>query len=118
MDKIYNFATLTLAATSASLSEDGFLEYKLKDRTFIIPLMHRPSPSKAFSPSQGSAPDQIMAQHQETRFYDRMEPSIDDTIWNWRGWTLQERYLSRGILDFTQTQIFWECQREFASECG
>jgi hypothetical protein len=94
MDKTYKFARLTLAATSASTSEDGFLDYTLKGSTFTIPLTHCSSPSD------------IVAQHQEKRSYDRMEPSVDDTIWNTRGWTLQERHLSRRILHFTQPQIF------------
>lgn len=106
MDKTYKFARLTLAATSASTSEDGFLDYTLKDSTFTIPLMHYSSLSD------------IVAQHQEKRSRDGMEFSVEDTIWNTRGWTLQERHLSRRILHFTQSQIFWECRRGFASECG
>lgn len=115
MDKIYKFARLTLAATSASTSEDGFLEYHLKNDTFTIPLTHCIDPSEALLCCPVY---QIVAQHHETRSYDRMEPSVDMTIRNTRGWTLQERHLSRRLLHFTRTQIFWECRRGFASECG
>lgn len=118
MDKIYKFARLTLAATSASTSEDGFVDYQLKDQTFTVPLTHCMNGTRGTSDVNSSADYEITLQHQETRSYDRWEPSVDDTVWNTRGWTLQERHLSRRLLHFTHTQIFWECRRGFSSECG
>jgi hypothetical protein len=36
--------------------------------------------------------------------------------WNHRGWTYQERYLSRRCLVFTEKQIYWQCQKETWNE--
>jgi hypothetical protein len=35
---------------------------------------------------------------------------ILDSVWNTRGWTFQERLLSRRILYFGRHQLLWECQ--------
>ncbi|KAH7090617.1 heterokaryon incompatibility protein-domain-containing protein [Paraphoma chrysanthemicola] len=116
MDKIYKSAWLTLAATSASTSEDGFLDYQLRDRSFTIPLQHCQSPMEITLQARNN--DHIVARFMETRNSSRLEPDIDESTWNSRGWTLQERHLSQRILHFSRTQIFWECRRGFASECG
>jgi hypothetical protein len=35
-----------------------------------------------------------------------------------RGWTLQERLLSRRILHFTECELVWECKTTLLCECG
>lgn len=114
MDKIYRHAFVTLAATSASTSEDGFLDYALKDRTFSI----RPRRSQDQTSAPYGEDDIITVRFMESTHHDRMEPDVEESTWNKRGWTLQERHLSRRIIHFSRTQIFWECRRGFASECG
>ncbi|OAL47988.1 HET-domain-containing protein [Pyrenochaeta sp. DS3sAY3a] len=37
---------------------------------------------------------------------------MDQSLWNTRGWTLQESLLGRRKLVFTQTQVHWECCEE------
>jgi hypothetical protein len=34
---------------------------------------------------------------------------LEETTWNSRGWTMQERVLSRRVMVFTQEQVFWVC---------
>ena len=34
---------------------------------------------------------------------------VSETIWNHRGWTFQERFLSKRLLTFTSGQIIWQC---------
>jgi hypothetical protein len=36
--------------------------------------------------------------------------NLKDSKWNSRGWTFQERLLSRRVLMFTEDQIFWNCE--------
>lgn len=38
------------------------------------------------------------------------------SAWNSRGWTLQEAWLSRRILCFTESQCYWECRGTCISE--
>jgi hypothetical protein len=41
---------------------------------------------------------------------------MDDSTYNTRGWTFQERLLSRRCIYFTDIQIFFECQQHLYSE--
>lgn len=115
MDKIYKCAWVTLAATSASSSEDGFLNYLLQDRIFTMCL---PSYSSDHSDLTNPNACCIHARYMKQGNSSRFEPDVDNTVWNSRGWTLQERHLSRRTIHFSKSQIFWECRRSVESECG
>ncbi|KAF2804646.1 HET-domain-containing protein [Mytilinidion resinicola] len=39
----------------------------------------------------------------------REEHYLEDTTWNRRGWTMQERVLARRSLIFTDEQVYWAC---------
>lgn len=41
---------------------------------------------------------------------------VDDSTYNTRSWTFQERLLSRRCFFFTDTQVFFECQKHLLSE--
>ena len=41
---------------------------------------------------------------------------IDNSYWNNRGWTYQERFLSRRCLIFTTYQVYFQCRTEIRSE--
>lgn len=45
-----------------------------------------------------------------------LDTIVDNSTYNARGWTFQERLLSRHCFYFTETQIFFECQRYVYSE--
>jgi hypothetical protein len=45
-----------------------------------------------------------------------LNSSLEYSTWNKRGWTLQEKLLSRRCLRFDIDQVFWECQCD--SWCG
>ncbi|OOF97382.1 hypothetical protein ASPCADRAFT_166162 [Aspergillus carbonarius ITEM 5010] len=36
---------------------------------------------------------------------------LESTEWNSRGWTMQERTLSRRVLVFTREQVYWACRK-------
>ncbi|CAN9146386.1 unnamed protein product [Alternaria alternata] len=118
MDKVYKSAFVTLAATSASTSEDGFLDYMLADKTFTIPLLRYPDGQLADGSPDTVVAESIVARYMEGRDTQHMETDVDGSTWNERAWTLQERHLARRIIHFSANQIFWECRRGFASECG
>ncbi|CAN9447774.1 unnamed protein product [Alternaria alternata] len=118
MDKVYRSAFVTLAATSASTSEDGFLDYMLADKTFTIPLPRYPDRQLAVGSPDTVVTESIVARYMEGRDTQHMETDVDGSTWNERAWTLQERHLARRIIHFSANQIFWECRRGFASECG
>lgn len=41
---------------------------------------------------------------------------VEDSIWSTRAWTFQERLLSKRVLVFTKTQVYWSCRSTFYSE--
>ncbi|KAK5653484.1 hypothetical protein OQA88_8970 [Cercophora sp. LCS_1] len=43
---------------------------------------------------------------------------LDASRWNTRGWTFQERMLSRRIVYFGRHQLYWECQKDVLNEDG
>lgn len=45
-----------------------------------------------------------------------LDSFMDNSTYNTRGWTFQERLLSRRCLYFTDTQVFFECQEHSFSE--
>ncbi len=49
-------------------------------------------------------------------YWTPLDLALDGSTYNTRGWTFQERLLSRRCLYFTETQIFFECQQSLHSE--
>ena len=107
MNEIYGSAYLTIAATSAVSSTEGFLG-RSQEVECSIPLHGDTRTEPAFcltltemldGGDQGSWAD-----------------SIETARWNTRGWTFQERLLSKRVLHFTTRKIFWECRTTDASE--
>ncbi|KAL9629826.1 MAG: hypothetical protein Q9204_005055 [Flavoplaca sp. TL-2023a] len=104
MNDVYECSHLTLVATSAVSSNEGFVE---RPRLPIVTLPYRddddPTIEGRFSISRS-----IYGRHP----WDL----VDETAWNTRGWTYQERLLSRRLLHFTSSVLFWECRSIDRSE--
>ena len=106
MDKVYQNATITIAASQASDSSKGFLDRNLPRvytpthisiggihghaLLFPIPLKFAGNPN-------------LLAEMEE-------EPLTA------RGWVLQERYMARRTIHFTQDQVFLECEGNLLAE--
>ncbi|CAN9414767.1 unnamed protein product [Alternaria alternata] len=116
MDKVYKSAFVTLAATSASTSEDGFLDYMLADRIFTILLPCHLDGKLADGFLGTAVTESIVVRYAEMRDTQHMEADVDGSTWNERAWTLQERHLARRIIHFSTTEIFWECRRGLVKE--
>lgn len=90
MERVYSSAYVTLAASCASGTEDGFLKPR--------PLRHCVK----------------MRSQRDTPYYvcnsiDDFGRDVDRGELNKRAWVLQERALSRRTIYFTENQIYWEC---------
>ncbi|KAK8015101.1 hypothetical protein PG990_008397 [Apiospora arundinis] len=103
MAKIYSNAYVTIVATSAKSAQDGFLNRKAPEV----------SPAKIpYSIPTGSSIEvghcYLQAKHTPSCYH---EPTMDleAAVWNSRGWTFQERILSRRLIHFTRDLIFIEC---------
>lgn len=119
MEMVYKNAWVTVAATSASTSEDGFLAYPLRDRMLELRLVLQiRSGLEHASPCPQLCPTSIFVRYMEQPDHGYFENDVEITTWNSRGWTLQERHLAQRILHFSRSQIFLECKDAYRSECG
>ena len=49
-------------------------------------------------------------------WFTRGKEDADFSRWSQRAWTMQEKFLSRRTLLFTQEQVFWSCQQAYYCE--
>ncbi|KAK0712604.1 heterokaryon incompatibility protein-domain-containing protein [Lasiosphaeria miniovina] len=100
MGDIWESALVTVIAASGRDASAGLLGVNLP-RAF-----HQRS-MKVLEPSD-CAPALFVVTSQSQRPVGRS--CVAETIWTTRGWTLQERALSRRTLAFTDDETFWSCQ--------
>ncbi|KAM0276006.1 hypothetical protein ACHAQH_007176 [Verticillium albo-atrum] len=105
MASVYRNAAVTLAASCAVSGDTGlFLE---RNPGLKIKMPYR-------SP-EGEVLGEYYLLHRTAQPFSN---EVVDGSLNTRGWGLQERFLSRRILHFGMTQVFWECQTRTWSEAG
>jgi hypothetical protein len=97
MGDIYRNAKFTIAATSSIDTKDGFLSTR----------KHRYGPKISY--------DGPGTSQQSDCFYPDTTPldmwsNVENTTWNSRGWTMQERVLSSNVIHFTQNPLVLECR--------
>jgi hypothetical protein len=91
MDEIYSNAILTIVGAASANAEHGL-------------------PGVSVSRTE----KQVRANIDGTTVANVLEPAagaITFSCWNTRGWTYQERMLSRELLTFTSSQVFYQCHR-------
>lgn len=102
MDRIYNSAYLTIAASNAESDNSGFLVSRTKPSIEPVELQYR---------EEGSQHIQkwwfAIAGNLEGRAQDNVRQGVDHSTLNSRAWVLQERLLSPRVVHFTKTQIVW-----------
>ncbi|KAF2972794.1 hypothetical protein GQX73_g804 [Xylaria multiplex] len=89
MEDVYSCAYVTIAASSTTSPFDGFLLER---------------PKRAYATVMTPNGPLYLAEA-----IDDFAGDVEGGILNTRGWVLQERALSRRIIHFTSTQIYWEC---------
>lgn len=90
MEQVFSDAHFTIAASSAKLSNEGFL------------LPRKPRPCVQVS-------TQSTGQLYVCPNIDNFHKDVELGELNRRGWVLQETVLSRRSIYFSSTQIYWEC---------
>ena len=104
MPSIYSQATVTITASRASSVEEGFLQKR--------PLMGLEAPDAVFKlPFRTSSGSGDMGSVV-------LLPPTDECIepLDQRGWTMQERFLSRRIIEYGTRQTRWSCRKHMDSK--
>ncbi|KAI1655573.1 HET-domain-containing protein [Daldinia decipiens] len=101
MDKIYRSATFTLVAALNNPNGDGLPGHQGKPRDLYSSIWIPPYDANV--ETRGISPNGIGS-------------LVDSSLWNRRGWTFQERLLSRRCLFITEHQAMFKCSQAEASE--
>jgi hypothetical protein len=109
MDQVYKNAHVTIVATSATCSTDGFLHNKSAESRIIVPVING---------GLDSSTTDIILQPLSYGPMAHYHREVEQSVWNSRAWTTQERYLSQRTLHFAATQVYWECCSETKAESG
>ncbi|KAF8849933.1 HET-domain-containing protein [Acephala macrosclerotiorum] len=108
MSQIYGFSFITLVAASAASVHGGIPGLRKGSRSaeqkevVVVPATNVDDNCKALvglSLMTTLQPVSSITDHY-----------LDQTVWNSRGWTMQERALSRRVLVFTHEQMYWVCR--------
>lgn len=101
MGDIYRRAQITFAAASSMSTNDGFLRRMPPRHSVRIPYQ---------SSVHRSIDGQFYLTFSEQGYTENFGGDVEESIWNERGWTFQERQLSRRILIFGKRQFYFECR--------
>lgn len=100
MAQIYNRSTLTISASRAPSSETGFLQGTNADddtRSGFVSICHPRGLGRYYLSQRAPESSSYLT-------------DVERGPLNSRGWTLQERILSRRSIFFGAAQMHWECQ--------
>jgi len=108
MGDIYRRAYVTIVAASSKSTNDGFLRRYSPARAVSMPFRcySHPEISGEYSVSFTEFDD----------YLEEFKSDVEGSAWNERGWTFQERLLSRRNVFFGEHQIYFECRTHRHSE--
>jgi hypothetical protein len=119
MCNVYKRSYCNIAATSASDDTEGC--FFARDMEIDLPLRINFGPAMdAVEPTShtisADVANECLADAYDIQNEQMWFEDVDVSILNSRGWVLQERMMASRVLNFTNTQIYWECNELQASE--
>jgi hypothetical protein len=93
MEDVFSSAYVTLSATRAADMNAGFLGPRSERACYPLDVSSKDSTSRIYL----------------CNFIDDFKEDVERSELSKRGWVFQERALSRRIIHFTETQLYWEC---------
>ena len=117
MHLVYRHAVTTIVATSATSSYDGFLH---RDYSKDLAVKVAYSTIGEDTNASGVEHQKYFVASLPSIYYQEWYPffAINASVWNTRGWTMQERCLSTRMLHFCRNKLFFECRAGIQSEEG
>jgi hypothetical protein len=111
MDQIYHNAYVTISASSAKSCDEGFLHLRTPP---MVPI-HVPFCTENCSVGTLEMIRRLSSEGPSIEEIGSHRP-IDPI--ELRGWTLQESFMSRRMLVYSQFQLFWTCTKSWVSDGG
>jgi hypothetical protein len=109
MLSVYEEAYVTICATASKSSQDGFLS---RDALLQQPVVVMP-----FYPANNSGRGEYNMYPDSGHIVQgTWSTDVGNSVWSQRGWTFQERVLSRRTIHFTKNKIYFECRMSDGSE--
>lgn len=107
MSEIYSHASLVIAAANSSAAHEGVLKPRPSRKTVVVPF-HTPGVINGYV---------TIGEQVSTELYrDEFRKDVQEATLGSRGWTLQERLLSRRTIFFGKEEFHWECRSARWSE--
>ncbi|KAI1135697.1 heterokaryon incompatibility protein-domain-containing protein [Hypoxylon sp. FL0543] len=114
MHLVYRNAEVTVVATSATSSHDGFLQRSL-DAIPAVKIAYSIEHPGATVTNESANQYMIVCREKNPEERHRMF-AVNGSRWNTRAWTMQERSLSTRSIHFCRNRIFYECRNCLRSE--
>lgn len=92
MSSVYQYAFLTIAAISGVEATSGLFTPKPPEQSVYIDGLQFSMPLAT------------------------LDEELDRSKWNTRGWVMQERFLSRRLVHYAHSQLYFECKEGYISE--
>ncbi|OAL48914.1 HET-domain-containing protein [Pyrenochaeta sp. DS3sAY3a] len=92
MSSVYQYAFLTIAAISGVEATSGLFTPKPPEQTVHVGGLQFSMPLAT------------------------LDEELDRSKWNTRGWVMQERFLSRQLVHYAHSQLYFECKEGYISE--
>ncbi|RDW57014.1 hypothetical protein BP6252_13932 [Coleophoma cylindrospora] len=121
MGDIYEFSTVTIAATHAAQGSDGCFSERYR-RSYGSPFTPRSitSTELVYTDAQGVAWPICSRRQLSHSFTNHSKDEIEkqDLALLTRAWVFQERLLASRTLHLTNSEVVWECKQGMVCECG
>ncbi|KAI0833053.1 HET-domain-containing protein [Hypoxylon sp. FL0890] len=114
MHLVYRNAEVTIVATSATSSHDGFLQRGI-DTIPAVKIAYSIEHPGATVANKRTNQYVILCRDKNPQERHRMF-AVSGSRWNTRAWTMQERSLSTRSIHFCRNRIFYECRNCLRSE--
>ncbi|MCJ1334478.1 hypothetical protein MMC10_011190 [Thelotrema lepadinum] len=109
MDRIYDSSLATIIAAQGATADSG-LE-GIRQRYLPASGQRTGMQRYLYQNSVGVKDNTLLAAPLKTNSHD-----IEESTWNSRAWTFQERLLSRRLIIFTHGQVLWQCRQAMCRE--
>jgi hypothetical protein len=118
MCDVYEGATLTVAALAAASGDEGIYQPREPRPSVRVRCATQDQEVGHMRVARRLDPGPTAPLDLRSPYTSAFEQELGLGLWNKRGWTMQERLISRRVVYLGRWQLFWECQEAMRKEDG